>query len=229
MDSPYEEYVNEWNKDIPTEGDDAIDQDVYEPDTGVFKATEVNEAFEVKEAGHVEFEPTLGDSNLTTLPSQPNTPRGVTTPTQDDGSRPTRIRKPVSRLVPSFKGKSYGTTMAQIGAQMVNMTTTESIRRMERELSSMGIDDGDAAAIGIIMMNMSIKQCIKKLGVGKTTEASVAEIKQIHMRDCFKPKHYHKLTREQKAKMVESFIFLKEKKDGTLKARAVLGGNVQQD
>ncbi len=131
MDSPYEEYVNEWNKDIPTEGDDAIDQDVYEPDTGVFKATEVNEAFEVKEAGHVEFEPTLGDSNLTTLPSQPNTPRGVTTPTQDDGSRPTRIRKPVSRLVPSFKGKSYGTTMAQIGAQMVNMTTTESIRRME--------------------------------------------------------------------------------------------------
>jgi carboxyl-terminal processing protease len=28
---------------------------------------------------------------------------------------------------------------------------------------------------------------------------------------------------------VESFIFLKEKKDGTLKARAVLGGNVQRD
>ncbi len=29
--------------------------------------------------------------------------------------------------------------------------------------------------------------------------------------------------------MVESFLFLKEKKDGTLKARAVLGGNVQRD
>ncbi len=112
---------------------------------------------------------------------------------------------------------------------MVNMTTTESIRHMERELESMGIDDGDATAIGIIMTNMSIKQCIKKLGVGKTMEASMAEMKQIHMRDCFKPKQYHKLTREQKAKMVESFIFLKEKKDGTLKAQAVLGGNVQRD
>ncbi len=33
----------------------------------------------------------------------------------------------------------------------------------------------------------------------------------------------------QKARMVESFIFLKEKKDGTLKAQTVLGGNVQQE
>lgn len=156
VDSPYEEYVDEWNKDIPTEGDDAIDQNVYEPDTGVYEATEVDEAFEVEEAGDVEFEPTSGHSDLTTPPPPPNTPRGVTAPTQDDGGRPTRIRKPVSRLVPSFKGKSYGTTMAQIGAQMVNMTTTESIRHMERELESMGIDDGDATVIGIITTNMSI-------------------------------------------------------------------------
>jgi hypothetical protein len=117
VDSPYEEYVDEWNKDIPTEGDDAIDQNVYEPDTGVYEATEADEAYEpdteVKEAGDVEFEPTSVQ------------------PTQNDGGRPTRIRKPVSSLVPSFRGKSYGTTMAQIGAQMVNMTTTESIRHME--------------------------------------------------------------------------------------------------
>ena len=62
---------------------------------------------------------------------------------QDGGGRPTRVRKTVSRLIPSFKGKSYGTTMAQIGAQMVGMTTTESIQHMEMELQSMGVDDGD--------------------------------------------------------------------------------------
>ena len=56
-------------------------------------------------------------------------------------------------------------------------------------------------------------------------KSSKADMKQIHMRDSFKPKHYHKLTQKQKARMVESFIFLKEKKDGTLKAQAVLGGN----
>ena len=28
MDNPYEDYVDEWNEDIPTIGDDTIDQDV---------------------------------------------------------------------------------------------------------------------------------------------------------------------------------------------------------
>ena len=75
-----------------------------------------DDAFEVKDAGAVEFEAVLGNLAPTTLPPQPNTPRGVTTPTQDGGGRPTRVWKPVSRLIPSFKGKSYGTTMAQMGA-----------------------------------------------------------------------------------------------------------------
>ena len=74
---------------------------------------------------------------------------------------------------------------------------------------------------------MSIKQSIKKLGIKPTMMLSKAEMKQIHMRDSFRPKHYHDLTQMQKARMVESFIFLKEKKDGALKAQTVLGGNVQ--
>jgi hypothetical protein len=119
--------------------------------------------------------------------------------------------------------------MAQIGAQMVGMTATESIRHMEEELKSMGVDDGDKAAMGVILTNMSIKQSIAKLGFEPTMKSSKAEMKQIHMRDSFRPKHYRELTPKQKARMVESFIFLKEKKDGTLKARAVLGGNVQRD
>jgi hypothetical protein len=76
---------------------------------------------------------------------------------------------------------------------------------------------------------MSIKQSIAKLGLEPTMTSSKAEMKQIHMRDSFQPKHYHELTSKDKARMVESFIFLKEKKDGTLKARAVLGGNVQRE
>ena len=86
----------------------------------MYKAVTADESFEAKEAGDAEFEPIWGSSD-------PITPAGVTTPTQDGGGRPIRVRKPVSRLVPSFKGKSYGTTMAQIGAQMVGMTMTESI------------------------------------------------------------------------------------------------------
>ena len=84
-------------------------------------------AFEAKEAGDVEFKPISGSSDLTALLPQPITPEGVTTLTQDGGGRPIRVWKPISMLVPSFKGNSYGTTMAQIGAQMVGMTMTESI------------------------------------------------------------------------------------------------------
>ncbi len=62
-------------------------------------------AFEVEDARAVEFEAVLDNSGTTTLPPQPKAPRGGTTPTQDGGSRPTRVWKPVSRLVLSFKGK----------------------------------------------------------------------------------------------------------------------------
>ena len=92
-------------QDVLEIGDDAIDQYVCESDTGVYKAA-ADEAFEAKEARDVECEPISGNSDLTTLLPQPITPTGVTTPTQDGGGRPTRVWKPVSRLVPSFKGKS---------------------------------------------------------------------------------------------------------------------------
>ncbi len=231
VDSSYEEYVDDWNDNVqadggPDGGDDAIDQ-VHE-DAGVHDAT-ADDAFEVEDERAVEFEAVLDNSGSTTLPPQPERPEGGTTPTCKSDGRPTRVRKPVSRLIPSFKGKSYGTTMAQIGAQMVGMTIMESIRHMEEELKSMGIDNSNKAAMGVVLTNMSIKPSIAKLGLEPTMKLSKAEMKQIHMRDSFRPKHYRELTPKQKARMVESFIFLKEKKDGTLKARAVLGGNVQRD
>jgi hypothetical protein len=136
VDSPYEEYVDDWNNDVqadydPDGGDDAIDQ-VYE-DTGVHDAT-ADDAFEVKNERAVEFEAVLDNSGSTTLPPQSDRPTGGTTPTRKSNGRPIRVRKPVPRLILSLKGKSYGTTMAQIGAQLVGMTMTESIRHMEEEL-----------------------------------------------------------------------------------------------
>ena len=98
----------------------------------------------------------------------------------------------------------------------MGMTATESIQ--EKELELMGVNDGNKAAMGVILTNMSITQSIAKLGFKPTMKSSKAEMKQIHMRDSFVPKHYCELTPKQKARMVESFIFLKEKKDETLKA-----------
>ena len=115
--------MDEGNKDVPTDGDKAIDQEV-EPDTGVYKATEaVDVDYDSVEAGKEAYEQFLGNLDLTTIPPQPITPKGVTlTPAKKDGGgMPTRDRKPISRLVPSFKGKSNGTAMVQLNAEMVGM------------------------------------------------------------------------------------------------------------
>jgi hypothetical protein len=102
VDGPYEPYVDDWNDDVPYIGNDAIDQDVAEAtDYNIIDTAEA-----VFEAGEMEFQPTLGNSDLKTLQTQPEAPRGVALPTQDGGGRPTRVQKPVSWLVPSFKGKT---------------------------------------------------------------------------------------------------------------------------
>ena len=106
---------------------------------------------------------------------------------------------------------------------------TESIKFMESELTRMGTDDHDAAAMGIIMAHMSVKQATKKFGADWTTKACVAEIRQIHMRKTFVPKHRHELTPKQQGRMEEAFIFLTEKRSGEIKARKLLGGNVQRN
>jgi hypothetical protein len=62
---------------------------------------------------------------------------------QQENDRPIRTQKPVSRLIPSFEGKSYGTTMAKINARMVGLLAKESIKFMELELTRMGTDDHD--------------------------------------------------------------------------------------
>ena len=44
----------------------------------------------------------------------------------------------------------------------------------------MGVDNGNKAAMGVILTNMSIKQSIAKLGFKPTMKSSKAEMKQIH-------------------------------------------------
>jgi hypothetical protein len=53
-------------------------------------------------------------------------------------------------------------------------------------------------------------------------------MKQLHMRDTFKPKHWRELSHTLRQTVLESHIFLKEKRDGRTKARSVAGGNKQR-
>jgi hypothetical protein len=49
------------------------------------------------------------------------------------------------------------------------------------------------------------------------------------LQNTYVPKHWYELTAKQKAQMLEAFIFLTKKRSGEIKARKVLGGNMQQN
>jgi len=54
-------------------------------------------------------------------------------------------------------------------------------------------------------------------------------MKQLHMRGTFKPMHWSELSHDQRRTVLESHMFLKEKRDGKVKGRTVAGGNKQRD
>ena len=73
----------------------------------------------------------------------------------------------------------------------------------------------------------SLKNGIKKFKE-KGKEAAIAEIEQLHNREVFLPILPEDITQIKKQKVMNSLIFLTEKKDGTVKARACANGSSQR-
>jgi hypothetical protein len=78
------------------------------------------------------------------------------------------------------------------------------------------------------MTQLTLKAAIKTWG-SKATTAAEAEMKQLHWRNSFKPVRWSELTGTQKAAVLESHIFLTQKRTGEIKGRTVAGGNKQRD
>jgi hypothetical protein len=78
------------------------------------------------------------------------------------------------------------------------------------------------------MTQYSLKKGLKKFQ--KVGEAAVSkELEQLHMRETFTPQHNNDLSDSQKQKDLESLMFLKEKRDGTLKGRECADGRKQRE
>jgi hypothetical protein len=69
-----------------------------------------------------------------------------------------------------------------------------------------------------IMTQVSLKGSLKLWG-NKAYALVMSEIKQLHFWKTFKPKHWNELSKTQNLTMLESHMFLKEKRDGSLKGR----------
>ncbi len=64
--------------------------------------------------------------------------------------------------------------------------------------------------VAAVMTQLSLKAGLKTWGT-KARSAVKSEMKQLHMRDTFKPKHMRELTHTQRQMVLESHMFLKEK------------------
>ena len=56
-----------------------------------------------------------------------------------------------------------------------------------------------------------------------------SEMRQLHIRENFEPRHRHELLAKERSKVLESHMLLKLKIDGKIKGQAVTGGNKERD
>ncbi len=132
-----------------------------------------------------------------------------------------RARKPPEKYVPSMKWKKYAAAMMQIAAPLNKSKHAMAMTQMSVTLMSPG-EHRRADIVGMVMNQLSMKAAIKKWGEQAKFAVS-KEMKQPYWRNLYKPRHWHGLTKKQKKQILESHIFVEEKRDGTIKARKVIG------
>jgi hypothetical protein len=142
-------------------------------------------------------------------------------------ARNARVRKPPEKYVSSMQGKKYAVALSQIDECLKESNNGMALAQMSVKLMSPGVHR-KADIVGMIMAQLSMKAAIKKWGEC-ARYAILKEMKQLHWRNSYKPKHWHDLSKKQKHQILQSHIFVEEKRDGTIKACKVIGGNKQRD
>ena len=123
--------------------------------------------------------------------------------------------------VPSLTGSKYALAVTQL--EQHGALHPDSHMAFVQEAIA---DTPDVVAA--IMTQLSLKAGMKTWG-NKAEKAVHSEMKQLHLRDTFKPMHWKELDETQRKTVLESHMFLKQKRDGTIKGRTVAGGNKQRD
>jgi hypothetical protein len=138
----------------------------------------------------------------------------------NDLRRLTRVRSQTNQgYTPSMSGSKYAYAVTQLESQGVlnpdaHMFVQEDFYQSEPN------------AVAAIMTQLSIKAGLKEWGE-ETFMAAQSEIKKLRFRNKFKPKHWRELSQVQQQTVLESHMFLKQKRDGKIKGRTVDGGNNQ--
>jgi len=118
--------------------------------------------------------------------------------------RSMRNKMQIKAYVPSMTGKSYQYAATQL-AQTKN----------------------DPRVVEMVFTQLTLKAALKTWG-SRASIGAESEMKQLHWRNSFRPVRWSELADQQKKTLLESHIFMKEKRDGTIKGRMVAGGNKQR-
>jgi hypothetical protein len=142
-------------------------------------------------------------------------------PSQGMVARNARVRKPPEKYVPTLKGNKYAVALTQVTKSLKKSKHGLAMAQMSVKLMSQE-EHRRADIVGKVMAQLAMKAAIKKWGE-KARFAISKEMKQLHWRNSYVPKHYYTLTKKQKDQLLESHIFVEEKRDSTIKARKVIG------
>jgi hypothetical protein len=146
----------------------------------------------------------------------------VTPPAETGLRRSTRVRTQASQgYTPRMTGSKYSYAVTQLESQGVlypdaHMFVQDDFYQAEPDV------------VAAIMTQLSLKAGLKEWGK-KGFKAAHSEMKQLHLRKTFKPKHWRELSEAQCQTVLESHMFLKLKRDGNIKGRTIAGGNKQRD
>jgi hypothetical protein len=138
--------------------------------------------------------------------------------------RSKRPPQPVKRIVPSFTGKKYETTVTTVSDQDTEFDSATIHPDTHMRLSQ-GPDYDHV--IFMTMTQVSMKEGEKRWGK-PARDAVSKELEQLQFRDTFEPVDHHTLSKEEYDQVLESHLFLKQKRDDTIKGRMVAGGNKQR-
>jgi hypothetical protein len=123
-------------------------------------------------------------------------------------------------LDPSGSGQSYTYTAYKATNHVITHVRPTDTFEYDTEEASI-------LAMSFAQIYGLTKRLIKFGDKGK--KAAIAEMKQLHDRDSFRPININHYDRDDRKRVMESIMFLTEKKDGTIKARNVTDGCKQKD
>ena len=141
--------------------------------------------------------------------------------------RSERVSKPVSWYEPNMNNKDYNAD--NFITQVLHHASydTEYALMMAKVIMQCRDKRTNAERGASFAETYSLKKGIRILGE-RGEKAASDEVTQLHLRGCFNPIDVTTLSKEESDRVLESLIFLTEKRDGSTKARTCVNGSKQR-